>query len=213
MKKQRFWLTPAAGLIGLLAVALVLFLAQGQPAYAAGFTVDSTADVVDASPGDGVCDDGSGNCTLRAAIMEANALAGADTIDLPAGTYTLSIAGAGEDANATGDLDITDDLTISGAAAASTIVDGAGLDRVFHIIGSVTVEISGLTIQHGSAVSAGGGIFNLGTLTLTSSTVSGNTAGGEGGGIANLGTLTLDNSTVTATRPSSTAAASSTSAR
>ena len=205
MKKQRFWLTPAAGLIGLLAVALVLFLSQGQPAYAAGFTVTKTADT-----NDGTCD---ADCSLREAIGAANALAGADTSTLPAGTYTLSIAGAGEDANATGDLDITDDLTISGAAAASTIVDGAGLDRVFHIIGSVTVEISGLTIQHGSAVSAGGGIFNLGTLTLTSSTVSGNTAGGEGGGIANLGTLTLDNSTVTATRPSSTAAASSTSAR
>ena len=57
----------------------------------ATFTVDSTADAVDANPGDGVCDDGLGNGTLRAAIMEANALAGADTIDIPAGIYTLTL--------------------------------------------------------------------------------------------------------------------------
>jgi len=64
------------------------------PVYGANFTVDSTVDAVDANPGDGFCATGGGDCTLRAAIQEADALLGEDTIDVPAGTYTLSIAGA-----------------------------------------------------------------------------------------------------------------------
>jgi CSLREA domain-containing protein len=48
---------------------------------AAGFSVDSTIDAVDAVPGDGICASEAGKCTLRAAIQEANALVGPDTID------------------------------------------------------------------------------------------------------------------------------------
>ena len=113
--------------------------------HAAAFTVDSNTDVVDANPGDGVCDDGAGNCTLRAAIMEANALAGDDTISLPAGTYTLTITGVDERCDGTvpctgtgtpenpylpvvtadasiGDLDITSNLVITGAGPDATFV-------------------------------------------------------------------------------------------
>ena len=54
--------------------------------------------------------------SLRQAIIDSNAHPGADAIALPAGTYTLSIAGTGENAAATGDLDITGGLTITGAA-------------------------------------------------------------------------------------------------
>lgn len=64
--------------------------------------VTSTLDTVDAEIGDGLCDDGAGNCTLRAAIQEANACVGADLIDLPAGSYPLTLAGIGENATATG---------------------------------------------------------------------------------------------------------------
>ncbi|HYV66156.1 MAG TPA: CSLREA domain-containing protein, partial [Myxococcales bacterium] len=116
---------------GVWVVALIL--AAPLTARAATFTVNSTADAVDVSPGDGVCATADGSCTLRAAIQEANALAGADTVVLPAGTYLLTLAGAGEDGAATGDLDITGDLIIAGAGAASTVVDGNGLDRVFHV--------------------------------------------------------------------------------
>lgn len=48
---------------------------------AATFTVNSTGDTPDATPGDGACNDGTGNCTLRAAIMQANATGGGDTIN------------------------------------------------------------------------------------------------------------------------------------
>ena len=77
-------------------------MGDAAPAQGASFTVDATHDAVDASPGDGVCADAGGACTLRAAVMETNALAGADEISLPPGTYVLSIPGAGEDADGDG---------------------------------------------------------------------------------------------------------------
>ncbi|MCH8902269.1 MAG: CSLREA domain-containing protein, partial [Chloroflexi bacterium] len=170
----------------LVGLAMALALALPGSADAATFTVDSTADAPDANPGDGVCDDGAGNCTLRAAIEEANALAGADTITLPAGSYALT----------GGELDITDDLTITGAGPATTFVDGGLVARVFRI-SSATVEISGVTIQNGATGSlGGGGILNDGTMTLTNVTVSGNSASEDGGGIFNNGTMTLTDVTV-----------------
>jgi len=191
----------------LIGASLLVLGGALPPAASAGstFTVDSTADAVDASPGDGVCATAGGVCTLRAAIQEANALLGADTINLPAGTYTLAIPGVYEDAAATGDLDIIDDLTITGASATSTIVDGGAIDRVFDVGGDTggfdgtpVVEMSGLTIRNGTPPVSGGGISNGGTLSITDSTITTNAAGPEGcgGGISNGGTLTLTNSTV-----------------
>ncbi len=180
-----------------------LTLVPVPTAYAATFTVTSTVDAVDAAPGNGVCATVGGVCTLRAAIQEANALAGADIITVPAGTYTLTIVGAGEDAAATGDLDITSNITLTGAGAGSTIIQagtiggfsGNGIDRVFHVTGAFTVAFQNLTIANGLiSADAGGGILNNGTLTISNSTFSGNSAGG-GGGIENGGTLTISNST------------------
>jgi len=187
-------------------------------------TVNATIDGVDANPGDTVCQTvNAGECTLRAAIMEANALAGPDDVVVPAGTYVLTIAGQGEDAAVTGDLDITGDLSIMGAGPATTIVDGGALDTVFHILSGNTVEISGVTIRNGSGSGlGGGGISNSGNtntggggirtigkdtvLTLIDSTVSDNSTGASGGGIFSIGGLvngirvgsfvTLNNSTV-----------------
>src|SRR4051812_40303549 len=62
------------------------------------FTVNSSADGAAARPGDGVALTADGRVTLRAAVMEANALGTASTIILPAGSYTLSLPGPGEDA-------------------------------------------------------------------------------------------------------------------
>src|SRR5439155_10912015 len=97
-------------------------------AEAATFTVDCTMDDVDAAPGDGICATATGECTLRAAIQETNALPGPDSITLPAGTYTLTIPGTGEDIAATGDLDVTDDLDIRGAHVTATATTPAILE-------------------------------------------------------------------------------------
>src|SRR5688572_10642882 len=80
-------------LLKVLIICLVFSLVMvpyGQ-VWAASFTVNSTADQPDVSPGDGICRTASNNCTLRAAIMEANASPGADTITLSAGVYALGI--------------------------------------------------------------------------------------------------------------------------
>jgi hypothetical protein len=77
--------------------------------------------------------DAAGHISLRSAIMAANAKPNADMIILPKGTFELTLAGAGEDNYATGDLDIKGNLTIKGKNAASTIIDGNKLDRVIRL--------------------------------------------------------------------------------
>src|SRR5438874_12563166 len=107
-----------AGIAGLLPVALALQI------IAATYTVNNTADLPDTDPADGVCKTTNNNCTLRAAIMQAD-FVGTSIIVLPAGTYKLMRAGYDDDA-LVGDLDIKHDLTIQGAASGSTIIDGNG---------------------------------------------------------------------------------------
>jgi hypothetical protein len=166
-------------------------------------TVNSTADTVDANLGDRLALDADGKTTLRAAIMEANALGGAAIITLPAATYTLTIAGAGEDNSATGDLDIKSDVTIVGAGTGSTIINGSALDRVLDI--SADVVLRALTVTNGRPPGPGqkgngygGGIaINSGTVVLDQVAVSGNHGAFGTGGIAvNGGNLTITGSTV-----------------
>lgn len=181
-------------------------LAASLTARSATFNVNSTADALDAAPGNGACAAAGGACTLRAAVMEANALAGSHTINVPAGLYLLTLPGVGEAAAAQGDLDVTGDVTIAGSGPAGSIVDGGGLERVFEING--TARISGLTIRNGAAVSAGipiyganflGGLVqNLGTLTLTNCALEGGRANAGGAIWSGAGgSLTMDRCTVT----------------
>src|SRR6185312_8317060 len=58
--------------------------------------------------------DASGHISLRSATMAADARGGRNRIILPPGTITLTIAGAGEDRAASGDLDISGNLTLKG---------------------------------------------------------------------------------------------------
>ena len=186
------------GLLALCALLAAVWLggAGHQRTLAASFTVNTMVDAVDAVPGDGVCATGAGQCSLRAAVQEANASPGLDVITLPAGTFTLGLAGASEDLAVSGDLDIDGDLTMSGAGADATVIDAASLDRVLDVTGDVVVNISGVTIQNGSSGAIdGGGIFNRGTMTLQSVTVRNNRAD-DGGGIDNAGTLALIESAV-----------------
>lgn len=173
--------------------------------------VTSGEDAGDADPGDGICEISSGGpCTLRAAIQEANALAGADQIELPAGTYRLSLEGSDEQLAQTGDLDINGDLSIQGAGSAASIIDGGGIDRVFDVVNG-TVTIGGVTIQggliaddDGTVESLGGGIRNEGNLTLVDSVVSGN-ASPVGAGIANYNaSLQISRSVISANGNAST---------
>lgn len=77
---------------------------------------------------------------------------------VPAGTYRLSRTGEDAAGNL-GDLNITSSVTVKGAGAASTIIDGNSIARIFAINGGPAVTLDGLTVQNGSAES-GGGVFN-----------------------------------------------------
>ena len=131
--------------------AIAIGILAPERAQAANFTVDSPVDAVDASPGDGACASAAGDCTLRAAIQETNALPGADVITLPAGTYVLSIVPGGVNGADVGDLNITDDVTITGGGLRqlpTTIVDGNLLDRAFDIDDPVSVTMALFTITN-----------------------------------------------------------------
>ena len=171
-----------------------------------GLLITTPTDGPDATPGDGVCETsaGTGVCSLRAAIQEANTFPGQQTITLPPDTYTLTLAGENEDAAATGDLDITDDLIIESSTgiATQTIISGNALDRVFDLPPGrgPNVTLHGLTIQGGLiSGSTGGGLRNAqGILTVENSVVTANETNGSGGGVSHLGgTLTLRNTQVT----------------
>ena len=126
------------------------------------FRVNTTLDTVAVNLQNGK--DSSGHISLRSAIMAADASKGSSTIIVPAGSFTLSIPGANEDASATGDLDLKGKITIKGAGSTKTIVDANQLDRVFQVLGG-NVSISKLTIQNGRA-SQGAGILNVGRQRL-----------------------------------------------
>jgi CSLREA domain-containing protein len=188
--------------------------------------VNSTADLVDDDTGDGVCHTSAGTCTLRAAVMQANAFAATGAlIIVPAGTFTLTRPPVGADDDSNGDLNLTGTsgagvTTIRGAGPSATFIDGNQIDRVFSIESYRHVVISGVTIENGLASFAGcienqgdlsidsstvtncyalnyaGAINNEATLAVTNSTLSASNGTLDGGGITNNGTLLLTASTI-----------------
>lgn len=177
-------------------VALIIAFIVALPVRAATFTVDSLADTVDAIAGDGLCDDGSGVCTLRAAIEEANALGGADITEFSvSGTIILGTALPS----------ITQALTINGPGAEQLTISGNHSVRPFYIGGNTNVTLAGITIRDGVA-GDGGGIYcpDSTSLTISHSTLHGNSATSEGGGIyCAAGEITITNSTISGNTVSS----------
>jgi CSLREA domain-containing protein len=166
--------------LGVVAVIVLGTLGTAGAARAADFVVDSTADAPDVKPGDHVCRSAAATCTLRAAVEETDATAGEDAVLVPAGRYRLTSVPSpeagmpNEDDAGNGDLDITDDLTVRGAGAGATTLDGGGLDRVFSVAARTTAVISDMTITGGDStgggsaqgIGMGGGVYNQGTATL-----------------------------------------------
>jgi len=183
--------------VGALAGAMTLAgVASAAPAQ--HLVVDSTADRPDATPGDGICAATGGGCTLRAAVMEADADPGS-TIVIPAGHYTLTIpprlGKAFEDYTigdaSNGNLKLMQPTTIVGAGADRTVIDGGRLDRVLTTLRPVT--ITDLTITGGDAAPTatpypyygGGGVLNTSNLVMSRVHITGNSAT-FGGGVFNI---------------------------
>ena len=142
----------------------------------------------------------SGECTLRRAIVNANhnspvypqcqvGSLGNDDIffDVP-GVIRFLTSGANEDDGATGDLDITESLTINGHPDGTTI-DALDLDRIFDInpgnLAGVVVILRNIHITNGSVLGHAGAIRLRGaTLILENCTISDSFADqGDGGAI------------------------------
>jgi CSLREA domain-containing protein len=177
------------GRVRVLSITAVLALVGGAGLVAchmpgAQLDVNTTADGVDAAPGDGVCEvtPGVGDCSLRAAVMEANAEAGTNDIEIGDGnTYQLGSGGG---------LTISDSVSINGHST----INGGG--PVISVTGG-GADIAGATISGGTNLGDGGGIFVSpdASLVLENATVTGNRAD-DGGGIAALGATQLFSSRV-----------------
>jgi CSLREA domain-containing protein len=184
----------------LAVVTGIVVVGMPQAAFAGTINVTTTADEF-TNPGPET------GCSLREAIRSANddinfggctgATPGHDTINVPAGTYLITRA---PDGTAGGDLDIEEDVTIAGAGAPTTVIDGNQLDRVMDIpFAGFSVTISGVTVRNGQISGVGGGIKNIAALTLQNVVVSANGSTGDGGGVSSSGagaTLTITNSTI-----------------
>jgi hypothetical protein len=185
-----------------------------QPMALAAPLLAITVDRTDDDPTAQLCTAAPNDCSLRGAITFANLFPGT-TVSVPAGSYNLTVPGAGEffaGNNSIGDLDITGNNTsIVGAGAAVTVITQttAG-SRVIEvnpfIVANLTTSISDVTISGGteSAGIGGGGILSgalNNNLTISNSVISGNSATGAGtfggGGICHTGgNLTITGTTI-----------------
>jgi Ca2+-binding RTX toxin-like protein len=165
------------------------FAAAARDAYAhtlATFTVTTTQDELDITSEDGA------GISLREAIRDAGLTAEADTILVPAGTYTLEQGGP------LGTLSIQGSgaVTISGAGSSQTIIDGSNLDdSVMEVLGDTTLD--GVMITGGSAAFGGGISSDDANLRIFNSALSGNKASSAGGGVyQNTGSLEIFNTII-----------------
>lgn len=202
------------GVVLLIALTVLFLLSSRISRAAATFTVNSLADTADANPGNGVCADAGGVCTLRAALQEANAFSGDDTINFSV-TGTINLTGALPT--------ISSNMIINGPGSGALTVrrDTGGDYRIFFTDNRI-VSISGVTITNGRSPDGvngtgqfggfGGGIWQSGgELTLSDVVITGNRTGnggtinnnntagwgGFGGGIAGSGVLTMTNVLIT----------------
>jgi hypothetical protein len=167
-----------AGRLGAAAVLVgAAFVVVASPAAASQFTVTTTAD--------------SGAGSLRQAVIDANANSGPDEIvfdsSIDGQTITLT----------TGELAVSDDLTVTGNGATNTIIDGNAAGRIF-APGSVAFTISGTTLQDGAASGNGGAIDADGAITVDSTVVTDNTASLGGGGVSAAAVIVRNGSVVRA---------------
>ena len=150
--------------------------------------------------------DDAGAGSLREAIDDANNLGGADQIAF------VGAATSGVIALTSGELGITEALTVTGPGQAGLTIDAQQNSRIFNITASSgDFTIAGLTLTGGKTTGnntsaadttfRGGAVRSLttGSLTIDQSVISGNSttgSGSDGGGIFSTGDLTLNGSTV-----------------
>ena len=152
-------------------------------AIAAEFAVDREDD----DPSAMGCDDrAASDCSLRGAILAANATTATDVIVLPAGTYTLKVMPDVVDDASTGDLNVTSPIQLRGASSATTIINASGFTGgALRIETGGNLSVSDLAITGASGQAA---VHNEGVAIIANVRVTENLAGG----IRNNGSAMLD---------------------
>lgn len=180
--------------LGFLVITMSVAGAQTTYTVDAGH-ITGTAAVDDEGP-DGTCD---ADCSLREAVIDANANPGPDIITFASpGTVSLDQVGAEADA-ATNDLDLIDDVLIEGHPDGTTITTAemaiSGDSRAFEA-DDIVVELRDLTVIEGENSGSGGAaIFaSNSTVTLTRTSMSGNLAPTGGAVAISGGSLTVTDS-------------------
>jgi len=188
MHRSRLRIARPALLLGLLLSPLA--------ASAMDITVTKTTDSLD-----GACDS---DCSLREAVVLANATPGAHRIRLGTGTYTLTLPTPrgdegvvlDEDENLNGDLDLAAELEVVGASSDLTHIDGSRNDRIFEVMSGAKLTLRRLSLHNGFTSDYGAAVENFGQLLVRQVHMYDNRAfasfnGGGGGAIANQGTLAV----------------------
>lgn len=190
-----------------ITIAVAIYFVSARPAAAvfATFTVDSLLDTADAAPGDGICNTGAGICTLRAAIQEANAFAGTDTINFSvSGTIILGsvLPAITQQVNITGTTSgVLNQPTV--AIDANDLTVGVNFSSTASSTSSNSI-ISGLAIRNADGGTSGCGILiqpGVGGLAVSGVVITGCWLGmndaGTSNGAANENdiAISIDNST------------------
>jgi len=167
------------------------------------FVVNTSLDTVDSLPADGRCQDANGSCSLRAALVEANALAGRESIILPADTLSLSRPPPSDnediDEDTEGDLDVRTDVDIVGMSKDESIVDAGGVSRILQVAEGTTCFIKNVTLRNGHIEDySGAGVKNTGgRVDIEDAAIIENVSDfSPGGGIFNQGTMNVRRSDI-----------------
>tara|TARA_R110000823_G_scaffold47903_16_gene121923 strand:- start:12675 stop:13856 length:1182 start_codon:yes stop_codon:yes gene_type:complete len=169
-----------------LTACLILTLGASNALNAATFTVTNL--------------DMSGPGSLRQAVDDANASAGADDIVFAPGLTGTITPGS--------ELVLSESVSVRGPGARLLAISGGNSSRIFRLDNAAakTVTIADITLQSGSATGNGGAILNSGgNLLLQRVRIVGNTATGDGGGIYNAffpagNALTIEDSEISGNR-------------
>lgn len=152
-------------------------------------TLASLGTLPDANPGDGLCSDSGGDCTIRSAVSEANALSIPSIIHIPAGTYNFPVSG---------ELTVSSNITLMGADKATTIFDGQNQTRILSVADDAVLSISELTLQKGrlTAINESGAAVKAGlnsSLNFSDCRVINNTSNyDKGGAVLSAGSVNIE---------------------
>ena len=186
---------------------LLLIACLSSPLYAATFIVNTEVDAVDVNPGDGICSAEpslpGADCTLRAAVMEAEANSEADTILISEGLQ-IELSLSGDGGTEVGDLDVTTEIEILGFTGPPPLnpallpqIDASGLsDRHFYVLEG-DLLLRGLRLVGGSTIEGGGAVWAAAdsTVQIEHSLFANNQADIRGGAVrANNAQVTIEDS-------------------